>query len=295
MVEHARQYDHWAWLYNATLGPRYGQSKIGPLARVILPDLPQGGAILDLCCGTGQLAAILTQRGFSVTGVDGSPDMLRHARENAPEAEFIEADCRNFTVRSKYDGVICASASLNHMRTAEDLRGVFTSVNHALKVGGPFVFDVNHPGQMARHWRGSATEGETLPEYAWSITPHYDVATASGAFTVEIYQRAGAGSTLADLADKLSQKGLLRRWRLSRLRRYAAIRPEWKLNAVTNSVWGHDIDFLTSLLGECGFSADVRSTTGGAVDDDHGVYLLCRKVEELDQAIVGADREGALS
>ena len=37
----------------------------------------EGMAVLDLGCGTGQHAIRLAQRGYDVTGVDRSPEMLR--------------------------------------------------------------------------------------------------------------------------------------------------------------------------------------------------------------------------
>jgi len=38
-------------------------------------------SILDLGCGTGNHAILLARRGYRVTGVDLSADMLAHARE----------------------------------------------------------------------------------------------------------------------------------------------------------------------------------------------------------------------
>ena len=39
--------------------------------------------VLDLACGTGEMTAILTERGYELIAVDGSPDMLARAREKA--------------------------------------------------------------------------------------------------------------------------------------------------------------------------------------------------------------------
>ena len=39
--------------------------------------------VLDLACGTGEMTAILTERGYEMIAVDGSPDMLAQAREKA--------------------------------------------------------------------------------------------------------------------------------------------------------------------------------------------------------------------
>lgn len=284
MIEQASNYDHWAWLYNQTLGPRYGDHKIGPIERVVLPHVPAGGTILDLCCGTGQLVAQLVERGYSVTGFDGSADMLRFARENAPASVFVQGDAREFAFETPFDAVMCTSASLNHMQSLDDLRGVFSSVNRSLKTGGVFVFDINHPAQMSRYWHGRPTEGEIHPDYAWLITPQYDPSAGQGAFTVDIYRRPGTRkeSALKNLAGRLTRSETLRRWRFALLSRYQTFRPDWEHRAVVNVVWGHDLDAITTLLRECGFQTELRSTKGGPIDEKHAAYFFCRKIAAVE-------------
>jgi ubiquinone/menaquinone biosynthesis C-methylase UbiE len=43
-----------------------------------------GGPILELCCGTGRVAIPLARRGFEVTGVDISPEMLETFQHREP-------------------------------------------------------------------------------------------------------------------------------------------------------------------------------------------------------------------
>ncbi len=44
--------------------------------RYLVSGLPRGGHVLDVATGTGLVAAQLLRRGFEVTGVDQSPEML---------------------------------------------------------------------------------------------------------------------------------------------------------------------------------------------------------------------------
>ena len=44
-------YDTWAWLYNKTMGPQYSEKQLSLLEKLLLPHLPKGVQILDLCCG----------------------------------------------------------------------------------------------------------------------------------------------------------------------------------------------------------------------------------------------------
>ncbi|MDE7039218.1 MAG: class I SAM-dependent methyltransferase, partial [Lachnospiraceae bacterium] len=41
--------------------------------------------VLDLACGTGEMTAILTRRGYELIAVDGSHYMLAQAREKAAD------------------------------------------------------------------------------------------------------------------------------------------------------------------------------------------------------------------
>lgn len=285
MTEHASKYDHWAWLYNQTLGPKYSSQKIAAMEKIVLPHIPVNGKILDLCCGTGQLVSTLLKRGYDVVGLDGSSDMLRYAQQNAPDAMFVEGDARNFTLDNDFDCVVCTSASLNHMQQSDDLRGVFASVNRCLKTGGIFVFDVNHPAQMERYWRGRTMEGEITAEHAWSITPDYDPTTRQGSFTVDIYRREKGSRRhpLKRLIEKTVGLKVLWRRRIALLSRYNRFRPDWGHRRVVNSVWGHELETLQKLLRDNGFEAEARSTDGGPINDTHSIYFFCRKTSTVKE------------
>lgn len=69
------------------------------------------GAVLELACGPGNVTRyILNKRpDLKILGTDLAPNMLELARENNPEAVFMEMDCRHIGNLSKtYDAVICA-------------------------------------------------------------------------------------------------------------------------------------------------------------------------------------------
>ncbi|HPD57157.1 MAG TPA: class I SAM-dependent methyltransferase [Smithellaceae bacterium] len=73
--------------------------------------LKPGAAILDVGCGTGRHAVELARRGYKVTGIDLSAEMLKEAREKAKSAgvkvNFIRADATDFTLPAKFDAAIC--------------------------------------------------------------------------------------------------------------------------------------------------------------------------------------------
>jgi len=146
-------YDEFAWVYNLHWGEAFTRLVAPALGPLGLDELPAASSILDLCCGTGQLAAVLTEDGFRVTGIDGSAAMLAFARENAPEAQFVHADARDFTVGTPPDAVLSLFDSLNHVLTLAELMSVFRCVHAALKPGGLFLFDLNMEAGYRQRWR----------------------------------------------------------------------------------------------------------------------------------------------
>lgn len=73
--------------------------------------LPAGGAILDVGCGTGRHAVELARRGYAVTGLDLSKEMLARAAAAADAAgvrvEWVHADAARFTLPNKFDAAVC--------------------------------------------------------------------------------------------------------------------------------------------------------------------------------------------
>ena len=103
--------------------------------------------ILDLGCGTGGHAIELCRRGYLVTGVDFSREMLDHAKKKAAtlavtEApRFIQGDIRTIELDQKFDAVIAMFAVISYMTTNNDLVRVFTTARNHLDTGGIFTFD----------------------------------------------------------------------------------------------------------------------------------------------------------
>ncbi len=136
-------YDRFAWFYNKYWGGEFSRPALAIFNILLFPHLSQGCRILDLCCGTGQIAAKLKDRGFQVTGIDGSEAMLKFARQNAPGVEFIHDDARTFKLPLTFQAVISAFDSLNHVMELDELRQVFRNIYSVLDPDGILLFDLN--------------------------------------------------------------------------------------------------------------------------------------------------------
>lgn len=103
-----------------------------------------GSKVLDLACGTGTVSKLLSDKGYCVTGMDISDEMLTVAQEKCcGKVEFLKGDISDFSLPEKYDYCICLLDSINHLDCIESVRKCFSCVYNALNKNGIFVFDVN--------------------------------------------------------------------------------------------------------------------------------------------------------
>lgn len=91
-------------------------------------------SVVDLGCGTGNLAPLLLQRWpqAQLTGVDSSPEMLAKARADHPHASFVQADVANWRPAQPVD-VLYSNATLHWIK---DHDAVVPGLLSAVKPGG---------------------------------------------------------------------------------------------------------------------------------------------------------------
>lgn len=108
-------------------------------------------SVLDLGCGTGELAVALAD-GRRVVGVDPAPAMLAIARKK-PGAEgvrFVEGDARALRLGQRFDLVVLTGHAFQVFLSEADRRAALATIAAHLTPGGRFVFDSRNP--VCREW-----------------------------------------------------------------------------------------------------------------------------------------------
>ncbi|MFD3946477.1 class I SAM-dependent methyltransferase [Streptomyces sp. NPDC058579] len=76
---------------------------------VIESAVPPGASLLELGCGAGRVTRPLVERGFAVTAVDESEEMLDAVRERVPGAETVRSPIESLDLARRFDVVTLAS------------------------------------------------------------------------------------------------------------------------------------------------------------------------------------------
>ena len=125
--------------YDAQYSAMYEPGTLTELAR------KQGGAILDLCCGTGIVTIPLAKTGLEVVGVDISPAMLEQAQTKVTGQQnltFYLQDALEFSTPQHFGLTLMTG---NAFLTERDVIALFAKVYALLSPSGVFIFDIRLP------------------------------------------------------------------------------------------------------------------------------------------------------
>lgn len=151
--------------------------------------------ILDLCCGAGQATRELVKHSQNVTGLDASPIAIRRAKQNVPQAEYVESFAEKMPFSDRQFDLVITNTAMHEM-DAEQLQQIIEEVNRILTPAGQFIIIDFHRPTNPLFWLPIATflwlfETET----AWQLlrTDLTQLLSKSG-FKVESCQLYAGGS-----------------------------------------------------------------------------------------------------
>lgn len=154
-------------------------------------DAEKVTTVLDVCCGTGLMARELLARGYRVTGLDASADMLQRARTVlGPDVPLLHQALPGLELSGLFDAVISTYDGLNYL-TPADLRSSLAGLARHLRPGGWLVFDL-HAEAMFR-----LAQGNPRVELDWrgtSVVIDYDVDAAHRTCTSTITMSDAEGT-----------------------------------------------------------------------------------------------------
>ena len=114
-------------------------------------------SVLDVATGTGFHSVRLTEAGFDLISVDGSPAMLAKAFENGKKRGLIlktvHADWRelNRAIHGKYDAIVCLGNSFTHLHDEQDRRKALAEFYAAPRYNGILILDQRNYDEMLDH------------------------------------------------------------------------------------------------------------------------------------------------
>ncbi|MFF2155970.1 class I SAM-dependent DNA methyltransferase [Paenibacillus chitinolyticus] len=161
--------------------------------------------VVDLGCGTGNIAVPLAKFGCKVVGIDLSDDMLAVARHKAEEAAasgakpdilWLQQDMRDWELPEPADTVISFCDCFNYLLEEEEIIEALEQAYRGLRGGGVLLFDVHSPAQFEEYaslqpfvfdeedvaylWTCELDEERTEIEHALTIFAREDASSARG-------------------------------------------------------------------------------------------------------------------
>ncbi|MBZ6076332.1 class I SAM-dependent methyltransferase [Microvirga puerhi] len=185
-------------------------------------------SVLDLGCGTGELASAIAQHlGIQrVTGVDPAAAMLDIARKRpgGDKVAWIEGDARSVRLGERFDLVVLTGHVFQVFLTPDDQRAVLATIAAHLDRGGRFIFDSRNlaNGVKENRTRNDAMQRLNHPQLgeveAWNVSsydPRTRVLTYENGYRIISTGQEHSGSAKIhytpqeELADMITSAGLV--------------------------------------------------------------------------------------
>ncbi|MGB6222602.1 class I SAM-dependent methyltransferase [Haloferula sp.] len=146
-------HDSWAHIYDLaykrTFGPLY-QGLTDTTLSLVEERLPPGSRIIDFGAGTGRLSLPLSERGFAVTSLEPSADMMDQlaAKEGKLQPRpkhpirTIRAKMQDYPGTGEHDLALCVFTVLLYLLDEKSLNLAMAAAYNALKPGGQLLIDI---------------------------------------------------------------------------------------------------------------------------------------------------------
>lgn len=125
-------------------------------------ELTKEAKVLDMACGSGRHSILFAEKGFQVTAVDLSTNLLNAAKSAAKIAglniDFIRSDLRKFSICTNFELVINLFTSFGYFEDDDDNFKVFATAYKHLVKKGYFVLDYFNSRYIEKNLVRESTE-----------------------------------------------------------------------------------------------------------------------------------------
>lgn len=182
------------------------------------------GDLVELGCGTATLSILMEKHGYTLTGIDNSPDMLSIASDKLPtnsKINLLLQDMSDLFLEKCYDGFYCVCDSLNYLLYEEEIRDTFIGIKKHLKANGLLIFDLktihfyqnilgdqvfcDHQEDCSYTWENNFFEEDNVNQYDLTLFVKHKDSGLFEKFNEVHHQKA---YHLEEIIDLLSQAGL---------------------------------------------------------------------------------------
>jgi len=115
--------------------------------------------VLDLGCGTANHMIPLIEKGYKMTGIDASVQMLKIASQKLDhsnlKADLHRAKLQSFQLNRKFDATLCLFSVIDYVTSKKELVSVLKNIAKHMTKTSLFIFDF---------WNESAVNGYYSPE-----------------------------------------------------------------------------------------------------------------------------------
>ncbi len=182
-------YDRFAGIYDAMMSEIPYEMWFERLYSYLRKQGKTGGHLCELGCGTGEMTGRFAGKGFEVTGIDLSPDMLALAAEKKKDGQrilYLNQDMTDFSLHKPADVVLCICDSINYLLSEEELFKMFCCVREVLKEDGIFLFDMKTE-YCFREILGNGLRMEDEEDYTVVWENEYDPETAMNEYVLTMF------------------------------------------------------------------------------------------------------------
>ena len=136
------QFDEIAADYDESIYPLSERDFVLPTVEK-LAELAPGKKILELAVGTGRIANPLAQRGFDMTGLDISEQMLKQLKQkkDGKQVEIVLGDMQIADLNEEFDLIYLIFNSITYIKTLEGQLATIQNAAKHLKPDGLFVLE----------------------------------------------------------------------------------------------------------------------------------------------------------